>query len=60
MPKKWVLEIEREANREAFGPCYDPAVDDALAEMEDEGCDEVSSPQHQMKRRRLAPNAEPL
>ena len=43
MPKKWLLEIEQEANREAFGACYDPAVDDPLAEIDDEGCDEVSS-----------------
>jgi len=58
-PKKWQLEIEQEANREAFGPCYDPLVDDPLAEMDEEGCDEVSSPQHSMVTHTHAPNAEP-
>ena len=41
MPKKWILEIEQEQNEAAFGPNYDPLVDDPLAQMDEEGCDEV-------------------
>ena len=33
-------QIEQEANFEEFGPNYCPTVDDPLAEMEEEGCDE--------------------
>lgn len=40
MPKKWILEIEQEQNEAAFGPHYDPVVDDPLAQMDEEGCDE--------------------
>ena len=36
MPKKWVLEIEEEANQEMYGPHYDPPIHDELARLEDE------------------------
>ena len=35
LPKRWKLEAERELNEEAYGPHYDPRVDDDLDQLDE-------------------------